>query len=200
MLLQKDLSARRELLQKHFIPVEGQFAIAKSSDAHAVEEIQTFLDESIKDSCEGLMVKMLEGEDAYYEPSRRSMNWLKLKKDYLAGVGDSFDLVVIGGYYGRGKRTSLYGAFLLACWDPESETYQAITKIGTGFTEEMLDTHYKYLQPLECKQKKGYYDVGTATPDIYFEPKQLWEVLAADLSLSPVYSAAKGLVCWGFVV
>lgn len=219
--MKKDLAGRRDLLREHFQAVEGQFAFAKSSDAHAVEEIQTFLDESIKDSCEGLMVKMLDGEDATYEPSRRSMNWLKvrmrclyyngndclaeihghaavcptqqLKKDYLAGIGDSFDLVVIGGYHGRGKRTSVYGAFLLACYDPETETYQAITKIGTGFSEEMLETHYKYLNPLECS-KKNYYDVGEAKPDVYFEPKQLWEVLAADLSLSPVYAAAKGLV------
>ena len=58
--------------------MEGQFALAKSADAHSVEEIQAFLDESIKDSCEGLMVKMLEGDDATYEPSRRSMNWLKV--------------------------------------------------------------------------------------------------------------------------
>ena len=58
----------------------------------------------------------------------------------------------------------------------------------------MLDTHYKTLQPLECSTKKAYYDVGEAKPDIYFEPKMLWEVLAADLSLSPVYAAAKGMV------
>lgn len=77
-LLRKDLAARRQLLLEHFVPVEGQFAFAKSNDAHSVEEIQAFLDESIKDSCEGLMVKMLEGEDATYEPSRRSMNWLKV--------------------------------------------------------------------------------------------------------------------------
>ena len=112
----------------------------------------------------------------------------------MAGIGDSFDLVVIGGYYGRGKRTSVYGAFLLACYDPESETYQAITKLGTGFSEEILESHYKTLQPLGCTTKKAYYDVGEAKPDIYFEPKMLWEVLAADLSLSPVYAAAKGLV------
>lgn len=192
-----------------------------SRDANNVEDIQAFLDDSVKHGCEGLMVKMLEGQDATYEPSRRSMNWLKvrmsssehavsvvlsltfirqLKKDYLAGVGDSFDLVVIGGYYGRGKRTNVYGAFLLACYDPDSETYQSICKIGTGFSDEALDTHHKALKDFEMVEKRSYYDVGDAKPDIYFEPKVVWEVLAADLSMSPIYSAAKEQVTAPFQI
>lgn len=67
------------MLHKHFEPVDLEFQFAKSSDSTTVEEIQTFLEESVKDGCEGLMVKMLEGEESYYEPSRRSVNWLKVR-------------------------------------------------------------------------------------------------------------------------
>ena len=88
-LLRRDLAERRRLLREHFIPVEGEFAFATSSDAEAVEDIQTFLDASIKDGCEGLMVKMLEGEDANYEPSRRSMNWLKVSSCTMSYCRDS---------------------------------------------------------------------------------------------------------------
>jgi len=137
---------------------------------------------------------MLESEASYYEPSRRSVNWLKLKKDYLAGVGDSLDLVVVGGYYGKGKRTNVYGAFLLACYDADSEEYQTICKIGTGFSEEALAAHYTALQPLETEKVRGDVKVGGAKPDVWFEPKVVWEVLTADLSLSPVYTAAQGLI------
>ena len=77
-LLQRPLSERRKLLREHFQEVHLEFAFAKWSDAEAVEEIQTFLDESVKDGCEGLMVKMLESDASYYEPSRRSVNWLKV--------------------------------------------------------------------------------------------------------------------------
>ncbi len=52
---------------------------AKSSDSETTEEIQAFLEESVNDGCEGLMVKMLETDASYYEPSRRSINWLKVR-------------------------------------------------------------------------------------------------------------------------
>ncbi|KAI0308878.1 DNA ligase I, partial [Amylostereum chailletii] len=193
-LLRKNLVERRKLLRDHFNEVDGEFAFAKSSDNESVDEIQTFLDESVKDGCEGLMVKMLESEASYYEPSRRSVNWLKIKKDYLAGVGDSLDLVVVGAYYGKGKRTNVYGAFLLACYDADSEEFQTICKIGTGFSEEMLAAHYKDLKPLELTKVRGDVKIGGAKPDVWIEPRVVWEVLTADLSLSPVYTAAMGLV------
>ena len=152
-------------------------------DIQNIDEIQAFLDESVKDSCEGLMVKMLTGEGSSYEPSKRSMNWLKvcapipsfshfpiklswcsrrtnvcwqIKKDYLAGVGDSVDLVVVGAFHGRGKRKSTYGAYLLACYNPETQEYQTICKIGTGFSDEVLDSHTKALKPYIITAKKSY--------------------------------------------
>ena len=102
---------------------------------------------------------------------------------------------MVGGYYGKGKRTNVYGAFLLACYDADSEEYQTICKIGTGFSEEALDAHYKELKPLEMDKPRPDIKVGGAKPDVWFEPKVVWEVLTADLSLSPIYMAAQGLVC-----
>ncbi len=62
------------------------------------EELELFLNESVAAGTEGLIVKTL---DSTYEPSKRSAHWLKLKKDYLEGVGDTFDVVPIGAWYGR---------------------------------------------------------------------------------------------------
>lgn len=78
--------------------------------------------------------------------------------------------------------------------DEDQEAYQSICKIGTGFSEADLEAHHSTLKALEIPAKKGYYDVGDAKPDVFFEAKVVWEVLTADLSLSPVYSAAKGMI------
>jgi DNA ligase-1 len=117
-----------------------------------------------------------------------------LKKDYLSGIGDSLDLAVVGAYYGKGKRTNVYGAFLLACYDADAESFQTICKIGTGFSDEVLQSHHQTLKPLESVNPRGDISIGGAKPDIWFQPQIVWEVLTADLSLSPIYTAAQGLV------
>lgn len=184
-------------MYESFNESEGQFSFAKAMDGNDLEQIQVFLDQSIKDSCEGLMVKMLLGPESGYEPSVRSINWLKVKKDYLAGLGDSLDLVVVGAYFGHGKRTSVYGAFLLACYNNTKETYETICKIGTGFSEQVLEENYKALAEHVIERPKAYYSHSTGNkdaPDVWFEPKLVWEVKTADMTLSPKYRAAEGLV------
>ncbi|KAI5863094.1 ATP-dependent DNA ligase [Durotheca rogersii] len=191
-VVQKSLRERRELLCGAFQPTENEFAFASHMDGQDLEEIQTFLDESVKASCEGLMVKMLDGAESGYEPSKRSRNWLKIKKDYLAGVGDSLDLVVLGAYHGKGKRTSVYGSFLLGCYNAALDIYETVCNIGTGFSEQLLEELHAQLFELVIDRPKPFYAHsagGQHQPDVWFEPRYVWEVRTADLTLSPRYQA-----------
>ena len=174
------------------------FAVGK--DTSNFEDLEAFLDASIKDCCEGLMVKTLN-VNSTYEPSRRSFNWLKLKKDYLnTGLGDSVDLCVVGAEHGQGKRTGWYGSFLLAAWNEDLEQFQSICKVGTGFSDELFQKLKTQLDDLVIADgiPAGNVKVRHTLPqikcDVYFEPKIVWEIKAADLSLSPMHTACLGTV------
>lgn len=189
--LNEPFATRRSQLHKHFTVKEGEFHFANHKDTNDFEDIQEFMTLAMNSSCEGLMVKSLE-VDAGYVPNKR--NWLKVKKDYLDGVGDTLDLVPIAAFYGRGKRTGLFGAFLLACYDDETECYQAICKIGTGFKDEDLNSFTTYFKDHLLDGPRSYYSYPESTkPDVWFDCVQTWEVLCADLSISPIYPAASGL-------
>ncbi|GBP98391.1 DNA ligase 1 [Eumeta japonica] len=194
-LVREPLAERRRLLREHFREHPGQWQFAKGRDCKVIEEVQECLEEAVRGSCEGLMVKSLSGSDATYEIARRSHNWLKLKKDYLEGAGDSIDAVVIGGYHGRGKRVGVFGGFLLATYDPETEQFQSLCKIGTGFSDEDLQTLSGALKPHALDSPPSYYSYDNAhAPDVWFESACVWEIKCADLSLSPAHRAGIGLV------
>ena len=180
-----------------FDRVEDEFQFAQYGDTSELDEIQVLLEQSVKEGCEGLMVKMLDTDESGYEPSKRSRNWLKVKKDYLSGVGDSLDLVVLGAYYGKGKRTSVYGAFLLACYNASTETYETVCNIGTGFSEAVLEELHAELSAHTIDRPKPFYNHSSVTkdqPDVWFEPRFVWEVKTADLTLSPRYKAGSDVL------
>jgi DNA ligase-1 len=194
-LLNATLAERRKLMKENFKPIEGKFQFATSLD-HKEDGntaiLEEFLDTAVKSKCEGLMVKTLD-VNAAYEPSRRSLNWLNLKKDYLEGLGDSVDLVPLGAYHGKGKRTGVYGAYLLACYDNETEEFQSVCKIGTGFSEEDLKTLTESLKEHIIPEKSSQYNVTDALEcDVWFDAVQVWEVKAADLSKSSAHRGAVG--------
>jgi len=192
-LLDKTLAERRDLMKENFLPIEGKFQYATSLDHTENGDtavIEEFLDAAVKGQCEGLMVKTLD-DNATYQPNRRSLNWLKLKKDYLDGLGDSVDLVPLGAYHGKGKRTGAYGAYLLACYDQDTEEFQSVCKIGTGFSDEDLKELADSLKDHVISEKSSQYNVSdTLEPDVWFDAVQVWEVKAADLSKSSTHKGA----------
>ena len=195
-LTKKSLRERREVLHKSFTEVEGFFFYAQGAEVTDDHGIQELIDKAVHDRCEGLMVKCLD-EDASYEIAKRSHNWIKLKKDYLEGVGDSLDLVVIGAWFGKGKRVNHYGSFLLACYSREDEDYQTICKLGTGFTDEDLEKLTNLLKEHVIEKPKTYFAWDGATdskPDVWFDASVVFEVKCADLTISPKYCAAIGQV------
>jgi DNA ligase-1 len=83
----------------------------------------------------------------------------------------------------------------LACYEEESEEFQSICKIGTGFSEEALAKFKDEFSNHIIPGPKPYYRYcDDHKPDVWFDDAFVWEVLAADLSISPAHRAALGKV------
>jgi len=186
-LLNHSLKERKKILLESFKEVDQKFYFANSIVCKSIEDIETHFKSSIQENCEGLMLKSLE---SIYKPSLRTNSWVKLKSDYLDSLGDSLDLVVIGAFYGKGKRTGSFGGFLLGVYNDESDRYEACCKIGTGFSDDDLKRFYNEISPLITVDTSQitYNDRGVK-PDVWIVPTFVWEVKSASLSLSPIYSA-----------
>ncbi len=153
-------------------------------------DVQDFLENSINAGCEGLMLKTLT---APYRAGTRGSNWLKLKREYRNELGDSLDLVVIGAYFGRGRRTGLYGTLLLGTYNPEEDNFPSICKVGTGFTDESLDQLFQILSN-KVTIKKNSRIVSEMEADVWFEPELVLEIVASEITLSPIHKTGLGLI------
>jgi len=153
-------------------------------------DVQDFLENSINAGCEGLMLKTLT---APYRAGTRGSNWLKLKREYQNELGDSLDLVVIGAYFGRGRRTGLYGTLLLGTYNPEEDNFSSICKVGTGFTDESLDQLFQILSN-KVTLKKNSRIISEMEADVWFEPELVLEIVASEITLSPIHKTGLGLI------
>jgi DNA ligase-1 len=178
-------SERRKILEK--ILLANDFAklipmiIVKSET-----NIEDFLENSINSGCEGLMIKDLSSS---YVAGSRGNNWLKLKREYRNELGDSLDLVVIGAFFGKGRRTGRYGTLLLGSYNDSNDTFESICKVGTGFTDENLDQLYQILSS-KVTLKKNTRIESNMEADVWFEPELVIEIVASEITLSPIHKTA----------
>ncbi|KAH9931109.1 ATP-dependent DNA ligase [Epithele typhae] len=188
--LEKPFRERRALLHSRFPPYTpplkgaARFDHVKSVESDSGRDaVEEFWQQAVNSSSEGLMVKLLDSGEvleeptlkrdkprrkplpATYEPDKRTSAWLKLKKDYVAGLGDSLDLVPVGAWHGNGRKAQWWSPVLLAVWDPAEEKLVAVCKCMSGLK-----------------------------PEVYFRPQEVWEIRGADVTVSPVSVAALGLV------
>ncbi len=187
--LNLEYTKRREILEK--VVKEDNFSkLVPTLLVKNENEIEDFLENSINSGCEGLMLKT---PNAGYRAGARGSNWLKLKREYRNELGDSLDLVVIGAYFGRGRRTGLYGTLLLGTYNPENDTFPSICKVGTGFTDESLDQLYQILSN-KVILKKNSRVVSEMEADVWLEPELVLEVVASEITLSPIHKTGLNLV------
>jgi len=187
--LEKPYMERRKTLEN--IIKENNFAkLVPMSIVSNEGDVTESLENSINSGCEGLMLKVI---DSPYRAGTRGNNWLKLKREYQNELGDSLDLVVVGAFFGRGRRTGKYGTLLLSSYNSESDTFPTICKVGTGFTDENLDQLFQILSS-KVTLKKNPRVESTMEADIWFEPELVLEIVASEISLSPIHKTGLNMI------
>ncbi|MFZ2410474.1 MAG: ATP-dependent DNA ligase [Candidatus Methanoperedens sp.] len=150
--------------------------LAKQTITGNTEMVETIYKEALAAGHEGIMLK---NPESFYTPGKRGKNWLKLKP-----IMETLDLVVIGGDWGEGRRASLFGSYLLACRDPDTDRFLSIGRVATGITDEKLEELTNLFKELVVSES------GT---EVVFEPKIVFEVGFEEIQKSPNYDSGYAL-------
>ena len=186
---------RRKLLKKIIGGIkDSTVRLIEQTIAEKPEEIDRFMATAIENGCEGVMIKHTSST---YRAGAREYAWVKLKREYRSDLADTLDLVIVGALHGRGRRAGKYGALLLAAYDEKAETFQSVTKVGTGFTDVHLEQFYTDLEQHVISQRHARVQTGMDM-DVWFEPKIVIEVIASEITLSPSHTAALNVLRPGY--
>lgn len=178
---------RRELIFK-VISDGGTIVPNQGIVAMTSQELDRFLAEQIQKGLEGVVVKRL---DSPYSAGARNFNWVKLKRDVSGELSDTADCIILGYISGKGKRVQFgAGALLAGVYDDTKDTFVTICKIGTGLSDEEWKEIHERCDKIKVDHKPARVD-SLIEPTVWVTPKIVIEVLADEITRSPVHTAGK---------
>ncbi len=189
--IDKPLPERREKLAGILTPSDSlRHVIGKP--IKSTEELVSFFKEARAAGTEGIMNKAT-GPDSVYQAGNRGFLWIKLKGLETAKMVDTLDTVIVGAYHGQGRRVGVFGAFLVATLNDETNLFESFTKVATGFDDVQLQDMQKRVSPLESKIKPKDVVHTADPPDIWIDPKIIIEIAGDEITISPIFECARQL-------
>jgi DNA ligase-1 len=187
--MQRPLRERSRRLRALVRPSRtGSIVVTEQVVTDKASEIQDYFDEMVSRGLEGVVAKR---PDAPYMAGARGFDWVKLKRAYQSRLRDTVDVVLVGYLRGRGKRASLgIGSLLAAVYDPRHERFRTIARIGSGLTEPAWIALRRRLDASAVRQKPGNVD-ALIEADVWVEPRYVVEVLADEITRSPLHTCGK---------
>ncbi|HJZ48555.1 MAG TPA: ATP-dependent DNA ligase [Roseiflexaceae bacterium] len=160
-------------------------ALAPAEVVAEPEELERFFEQAISQGLEGIVAKKL---DAPYQAGARNFNWVKLKRVSAGRLQDTVDCVILGYLYGRGKRAAFgVGALLVGVYDDERDEFATVTKIGTGLSDEEWRTIRERCDKITAPQRPARI-FSRIEPSVWVEPQVVIEVLADEVTRSPMHT------------
>lgn len=190
-MLNEPLKTRREVLSK-IITENDKFRLSEAVVVTSADDLEKFFLKAVEEGAEGVVVKALHSQ-SIYQAGARGWLWIKYKRDYKSEMIDTVDLVVVGAFKGRGKRGGKVGALLVAAYDPDTDTFQTVCKVGSGFTDADLEKMDEILAPYVIDHRHPRV-VSEVEPDIWLTPALVAEILGAELTLSPQHTCCRDMV------
>jgi DNA ligase-1 len=186
-LIDLPLTKRIEIL-KQVLPEDDVLIRTKNQTVRDAKTLSLLLEDAISKGLEGLVIKKLESP---YEAGARNFNWVKLKRHSSGELNDTIDCVILGYISGKGKRTAFgAGALLVGVYDSEKDEFVSVSKIGTGLTDEEWREVHKRADRISLEQKPARVS-SNIIPSVWIEPKIVIEVLADEITRSPIHTAGK---------
>lgn len=180
-LINMDTKDRLDILKKEFSSTQGGIEMADSTVFSSKSELVEYFKKSVNEGLEGVIVKQFEGG---YKPGIRNYEWVKIKKSIEKKLVDSVDMVIVGYYFGSGRRTDLgLGAILCGILDEKSGEIDAICKVGTGIDDATLkDMSVKLGEIKREGVAKNVKYLENLKPDVWVEPKYVVSVDADEIT------------------
>jgi DNA ligase-1 len=181
-LVTKDTKVRLDTLMKTFSDTSGGIVLADNRVVSNTKQVKKYFDEYVKMGLEGIIVKQFEGG---YKPGVRNFEWVKLKKSMDRELVDTIDMAIVGYYFGSGSRANLgLGAILCAVLNKDTDTLDAICKVGTGMGDELLkDMGVKLSETVTESTPKGIRVLLSLEPDVWVQPKYVVSVDAVEITM-----------------
>ncbi len=190
-LLETPYLKRRDILLR-VVRETDKIKITHPTTVKDPKKLDNLMEEAVVAGCEGIVVKSLS-DDAIYQAGARGFLWIKYKREYRSEMADTVDLVIVGAYAGRGKRTGNYGALLMASYDEDSDMFETVCKLGTGFSDENLSILSKTLEQFRLDHIHPRVE-SKILADFWFVPIKVLEVRGAELTLSPSHTCGWGII------
>ena len=188
-LIDEPLEKRLEILS-HTLETDDTLFVAKTSKISDAKILSLMLDDAISKGLEGVVVKKLTSP---YEAGARNFNWVKLKRNQSGELKDTVDCVILGYIFGKGKRTAFgAGALLVGVYDEKKDMFVTVTKIGTGLTDEEWRSIKERTKGLEVDHKPARVE-SLITPSVWVKPEIVIEVLADEITRSPIHTAGASM-------
>jgi len=184
------LERRKKLVE--LVQTTERVLVAKQTLTSDAGKLEQLMEEAVAAGCEGLVVKSIS-EQSVYQAGARGWVWIKYKRSYKAEVQDTFDLVPVGAFAGRGRRAGSYGALLMAVYNPKGDIFETICKLGSGFTDEDLAALPKMMESCLINHRSPRVN-SIMESDVWFTPSLVLEVTADEITLSPLHTCARGAI------